>query len=145
MVTDIIALHFCLDEALRNELNEIILNRHYLHLHMKEQILMEILKKHYSDLLKEFPTLGRDLKEVRQFRNTLAHGSFWLHSSDLGENMEGQVPIRRIKPDGTYETLIITQSKLDKMTKLSEEVLESLLGVYFHIYSIRQPDVFQNK
>lgn len=69
----LIANHFCKAKKKRNELLFLLLSTERITYENKRQILQWIWTTHCPERFKEYPTIFKDMQEIGEFRNTLAH------------------------------------------------------------------------
>ena len=73
IIDTVIASYFCHDTVKRDELLFLLLSTERISWENKRQIMQWILEKYAPDLKKQYPDIFKDLQEIGEFRNVLAH------------------------------------------------------------------------
>ena len=79
-----LAKYFCNDTAKETELLEIFLSTTHVTFFAKQEVIMIILKKHIPEFVLAYPDVEKDLKEIMEERNIVAHSV--LDFSDVNSN-----------------------------------------------------------
>ena len=73
IIDTFIASYFCHEDKKRDELLLLILSTERITYENKRHVLKWICETYAKDLIKQYPTLFKDLQKIGEFRNILAH------------------------------------------------------------------------
>ncbi len=73
IIDTMIASYFCHDDTKRDELLKLVLCTERITFESKRQVLKWIFETYDNSIIKAYPTLFKDLQNIGEYRNVLAH------------------------------------------------------------------------
>ncbi|MGY4537020.1 hypothetical protein ACVW0P_001434 [Mucilaginibacter sp. UYNi724] len=104
-----LAKYFCNNEKRKNEFFDLILCHDRLTYSSKVAVFVFIIQSHCKDFLKTYPYLAKDLNEIAEKRNILAH--WLLDTSDTGID-KGEIHF--IKAKKVFPSIAFTAADIEK-------------------------------
>ncbi len=92
----IIANYFCDNDNKIDEIRMLILSTERITYENKRQVLKWIYEKHQSDIFKSHPKIFKDMQEIGEFRNVLAHNHLDIDVF-LKNELDGKTIIHKYK------------------------------------------------
>ncbi len=126
LITDIISRHFCPEEARRSLFFSLVPPE--LTFSTKIRILETILELCYPDLLEKYPTLIKEIKKIKNFRNRVAHSMLDTTEEFLKKKYNDRIGLESYKK-GRKRYLILTVGEKQERLKACTPVVRALIDV----------------
>jgi hypothetical protein len=125
LMADIISIHYCLEEKRRLSLFSSVLNR--FEFNVKRDIFKEMLKTWYPDIYKQYKGIFREIINIEEFRNKLAHAMSNITDDTLKNySNESNPSIFYYKKNGEKEILELTEAKMNEEKQKSIDIIKAL-------------------
>ena len=128
LIDDIVAWHFCPQEAKRNLLFSLVLKGTELTFSDKIGILECLLRLEYSELKEQYPGLKDHLDKLRRLRNRLAHAMLDTSDQFLQRNHTDRIQLVYFE-DGREKQWVLTISERDQRLREFTQVVWTLLAI----------------
>jgi hypothetical protein len=121
IIDDIVSNHFCLDENRRNlffslVMPEIIFSK-------KIEILKQLLNSCYPDLGKKHPKLIKDLDNIRDFRNEIAHAMLDTSDEFMSKKCLDRIQFKSFKKGQTKPDEVTSENIKEKLKDCTRIIL----------------------
>lgn len=123
-IDELIAHHFCHDEALHNQLCELVLRK--INFRPKKAVLEKVLESYTDNPFSGLKMMLPDLEKIIEFRNKLAHTAPSLDHKSMQKPFDNKILLRRYE-NGKVVTSSISKQDLDE--KLND--VRSAVGIIY--------------
>jgi hypothetical protein len=96
-----IAEHFCKEKDSKKELCNLILSTNRITYESKREVLHHILNKHFPSFIKSHPTVLKDMQDIGELRNVMAHGLLDIQNF-VNNTRNKKVVLKRYKGETEY-------------------------------------------
>lgn len=128
-IENIISWHFCPDASRHDLFFTLILNHRDLRFSSKIEMLEELLKCCYPNLMKKYPGLIKKLNSLRNLRNALSHSMLDNSKEFLSKQHSDRIQLRWFE-DGRWKQRVITNDIFMKEMKNCHDILQILFDIY---------------
>jgi hypothetical protein len=132
LLAEIICHHFCPDKQRRFQFFDSIVSN--MTFNTRVDVFSIILKSFYSDIEREYPDIVKQINDIRNFRNIVAHALLDTSSEFLDNNPEKEtvqfVTYKRSPGKRTKEIKhLLTNDDFKKKIQLTESIISRLAAI----------------
>jgi len=121
IIDDIVSLHFCPDETKRNLFFSLVMPE--INFAYKIDILKQLLKLCYPDLAKKYPKLSKDLVNIKDFRNDIAHAMLDTSDEFMSKKYSDRIQFTSFKKGQTKPHEITSDDIKEKLKDCTRVIL----------------------
>jgi len=138
IISDIIGHYFCQNNNRFGHFVGIIMNKSGITLASKIKILGKILQYNHPKQYKKYAKLMKQLKNVNEFRNLLAHSSSSYSQKFLSKKLDDRIVLAYYK-DGKRVERIITKKDIEEKTTEFADIIDRLIEILSIVNTDKRP------